>query len=910
MVYPTIVLKKYIYENNGLCDNSYALFLVLMQTSYHIPMMVHDTNFTHLHNSGVLYYYGEACGRSIDNFLFFIDCSISHNFGNVSSSLFHILVHSDGYSYSTNRNHSRCDTQTNRIRIKNCVFVNNSNLNSLLYFDLKGTLMINAFLKIEHSSFLCNYKVQIIKVTSKAKMLWRLSHHIVIKTSNISSNVHPSEASMLLFTKGLIEFSDLVIKNNTYETIIQLHMSIVRFEFYTEFSTNFARYVIRAEEGSHYILKEYSVVNITLNIVHGSTITSLVYDEYYDQYCFYQFISDRGNLDHEFAVNRALNYKILYVNNTYTAPQQEINSLPSVNCSWLSGTAFDSSNSVDVFSTVVEKRIIWANKTIRKFIKSLVCPCSTEYKFDCRERNLGSLFPGQTLTVKLINTQTFSSTSTIAVGTSTSKYACIVTDVLEIRQTYPRHTCNEYNYTIWSNREECELYLGPDEIPEVFYVTLNPCPLGFTLQKKHKSCYCDNTLRSFTSSCNLQDQAILRPPKSWISGRSSNRSYIYSLSRNCPFDYCLPHASYLNLSTPDLQCQFRRSRTLCGHCQPGLSTMFGSSQCTQCSNVWLLIVIPIAIAGIVLVIVIFSFNLTVTNGVINTFIFFVNIISINFSLLFPKCNLVCVLLSFSNLDLGLETCFYNGMDDYVKVCLQLVFPMYLILIAIALIIGSRYSQKLQRLTAQRALPVLATLFLLIYTKILLTVCSVLFIFSPITHLPSGHITFVWSVDTGVPFFGIKFSILFALCLVLFLILFPFNILLLFPRTLSRFHFINTFKPLLDAYLGPYKDGFSNWIGIQLLIRAIFLGLSALNKDVTLNIGAFILAVILCIEGLAQPFKSRYKNIQESLVLLCLTAVFITASLYDGSSKVEPLLLQCLIFTTLAYFFCLHYLSLC
>jgi len=197
------------------------------------------------------------------------------------------------------------------------------------------------------------------------------------------------------------------------------------------------------------------------------------------------------------------------------------------------------------------------------------------------------------------------------------------------------------------------------------------------------------------------------------------------------------------------------------------------------------------------------------------------------------------------------------------------------------------------------LPVLATLFFL---EILLTVCSVLFLFSPVAHLPGGHVTFVWSVDTGVPLFGLKFSLLFAVCLILFLVLLPFNILLLFPRMLSYFQFINMFKPLLDAYIGPYRDRFPYWIGLQLLIRSVFLGLSALNSDVTLTIGTLILVIILCIEGFAQPFKSRFKNIQESLVLLNLLAVFITASHYDGKNDIKPILQQFLIFSTLAYFY--------
>ena len=185
-----------------------------------------------------------------------------------------------------------------------------------------------------------------------------------------------------------------------------------------------------------------------------------------------------------------------------------------------------------------------------------------------------------------------------------------------------------------------------------------------------------------------------------------------------------------------MQRQFNRSGVLCGHYQQGLSAAFGSSRCKQCSNVYLLIIIPLGIAGIVLVIILFVLNLTVTNGTVNTFIFYVNIVNTNYSVLLPNCySPICAMLSIFNLDLGIETCFYNNMTGYAKMWLQLAFPFYLILMALTLIIGSRYSIKLQRFTARRSLPVLATLFLLSYTKILSTVCYVLFFYSDTTYLP-------------------------------------------------------------------------------------------------------------------------------------------------------------------------------
>ena len=199
-----------------------------------------------------------------------------------------------------------------------------------------------------------------------------------------------------------------------------------------------------------------------------------------------------------------------------------------------------------------------------------------------------------------------------------------------------------------------------------------------------------------------------------------------------------------------------------------------------------------AIAGLVLVLLLFILNLTVTDGTITAFILYVNIISINTPVFFPNLNKfksAYTIISLANLDLGIKTCFYNGMDDYAKMWLQLAFPFYLIFIATLLIITSRYSTTIKRLTACRALPVLATLFLLSYTKILLTVSSVLFSYCKIIHLPSHHTTIVWSLDANLSI------VLFVICSILLMILIPFDIVLLLTKTLSRFRCVSKLRPL-------------------------------------------------------------------------------------------------------------------
>ena len=139
-------------------------------------------------------------------------------------------------------------------------------------------------------------------------------------------------------------------------------------------------------------------------------------------------------------------------------------------------------------------------------------------------------------------------------------------------------------------------------------------------------------------------------------------------------------------------------------------------------------------------------------------------------------------------------------------------------------------------------------------------------------------------------------------MIVFLFLLIFNTVLLFPRTVSRWSFINYFKPLLDAYFGPYKQNYPFWIGVQLLIRSFFFGLSALSRSVCLFSAAVSIGILLCIHGTLHPFKSRFINFQESLVLLNLLAVYVTAFYNEYEySKYKLFIIRLLIITVLAYF---------
>jgi len=139
------------------------------------------------------------------------------------------------------------------------------------------------------------------------------------------------------------------------------------------------------------------------------------------------------------------------------------------------------------------------------------------------------------------------------------------------------------------------------------------------------------------------------------------------------------------------------------------------------------------------------------------------------------------------------------------------------------------------------------------------------------------------VDANVPLLEFKFIILFIACAILFIILIPFNVLLIFTRQLSCFKHINYFKPLLDAYQGPYKITFYFWTGLQLLFRAIIFGLSALDRNTNLIISIILIGTLVWITERFSPFKSQINNILEALYMLNLLAIF-AISLHTTANK--------------------------
>ena len=325
-----------------------------------------------------------------------------------------------------------------------------------------------------------------------------------------------------------------------------------------------------------------------------------------------------------------------------------------------------------------------------------------------------------------------------------------------------------------------------------------------------------------------------------------------------------------------------------------------------------------AAAGITLVVTLIVFNLTVSKGAINGIIFYANIVKINESVLFPPGDTspFKVFISWLNLDLGIEACFYSGMDSIGKTWLQFLFPLYLWLILAAIILACRYSITMARLIGNHAVEVLATTFLLSYTKLLRTIITV---FSSTTIVyPEGQRA-LWLYDSNHQFGrGDHLALLLFSLLTFVFIALPYTLLIVSVQFLRRYSHLCLLKwvtklmPIFDAYLGPYKHRHGYWTGLLLLVRLLLVVVFAINVLGNPAINLFIirstaLIVIVLNLGLGGVYKSKLLTALEIFYVANLLAVASATSLTREGSwdqryaiYTSIALAMLVLFSTIAY----------
>ena len=427
-------------------------------------------------------------------------------------------------------------------------------------------------------------------------------------------------------------------------------------------------------------------------------------------------------------------------------------------------------------------------------------------------------------------------------------------------------------------------------INSALYVAVNvrECPVGFNLSTiSPVQCECASTLKQngFTQQdCNAESQTIKRSGTVWLGYTERNSTSPGVLLHNhCPFGYCKSEVSFVDLRNPDSQCSQQRSGILCGACKVGLSLSLGSSNCMECTNTYLTLLVPFIAAGAVLVFVIKVLNLTVSVGTINGLIIFVNVVGANQAIFFPDghtvTKILTVFISWLNLDLGIETCFFNGLDSYWKTWLQFVFPLYIWSIAIIIIVASHISTTVTKVIGNNSVPVLATLLLLSFGKLLHTIIAIFSV--AMIDYPDGSRHLVWAFDGNVPYLGIKHIPLFVVAFVVIILWVPYTFILLSGHTIrrctshKRLRWMLKLQFFFDAYHGPFNDKHVHWVGTLLVVRIILFNIFAAFFATETSVNLLSISITCVVLLMYTPtfgfaYKKRWVSLLESSFLLNLS----------------------------------------
>ena len=535
-----------------------------------------------------------------------------------------------------------------------------------------------------------------------------------------------------------------------------------------------------------------------------------------------------------------------------------------------------------------------------------VCPC-VNGTVDCTITSLHrEVYPGQIFNVSLV---TVGICGGVSPGTVVVEHNKQIHLIYATTTDYTTTSCTTLNYTVKLTTQIISntiitLNIPDGDIYNIRPIKVNldilPCPLGLVVDFTSGDCVCSNDITHVSGViCNTSwmPYPIQRSGNNWIYHRFDY--YNCTIAHiGCPFDYCLKSHVKFSLNESDLQCNYNRSGILCGQCIRGLSLMIGSNRCANCTDmklVFVSIVVIAAVAGVVLVILLMILNLTVSVGSVNGLLFYANLVKLNESVFFPNGNIPAItqFISWCNLDLGFEYCFVHGLDGYVKTWLQFVFPLYVWFLVIMIIVGCQYSGRLSHLCGRNAVPVLATLILMSYTKLSRTVTNALMM----NTLQCGEYKWsVWNVDGNIDYLGGKHAVLFAVSLLFLVTGLVYTGLVFSSQWLQRYSGkcckstrdpVVRLKPLIDAYTGPFKDKYRFWTGLCLIVRLMLTVVFSFTTTLQSKLNNYIIqlivgAMIVFIAVSGRVYKDKRLTLLEilsylNIICLCVMTVLFTDS---------------------------------
>ena len=250
-------------------------------------------------------------------------------------------------------------------------------------------------------------------------------------------------------------------------------------------------------------------------------------------------------------------------------------------------------------------------------------------------------------------------------------------------------------------------------------------------------------------------------------------------------------------------------------------------------------------------------------------------------------------VSLLNSELGVDTCYYSGMNAYIKAWLQLAFPVFIFLIIILIIILSSYSIRFSKLIGNKdPVATLATLILLSYAK-LLQICFESLSVGNLTY-PDGSSKALWLPDATIQHLHGKHNPLFIAAVLILLVGLVYTAVLFLWQWrfyLLRWKIFTVYLKLqlfIETYHVPFTPKYRYWTGLLLIVRAILYLVTAANvsNNPQLSLSAIIFTTSFILLLMAfidiKMYRKMPLNILETFCILN-TLLFSVFTVYSLSS---------------------------
>ena len=480
-----------------------------------------------------------------------------------------------------------------------------------------------------------------------------------------------------------------------------------------------------------------------------------------------------------------------------------------------------------------------------------------------------------------------------------------------------------------------------------FNITLQACSPGYIFDEKKYECVCsattDDKYQGIRYCKNFQ--AVLLPGH-WAGYNTSNQNEITSnhfRTALCPVGFCSKNLTDKKISLPTFAlinelnktvCNKNRHGRICANCTNGTSVFYHTQNTFECIEdehcSWGIVlyfiseIVPVTILFLLVIL----FDIKLTSGALNPFIFYTQIfetLTINAIPFDDKASVIPEILnfivSFFNLEFfehsRLSFCLFKGATSLNIIAFNYVTVIYsllLVLLTVALMNTrlnrlNKYIQKIKgRKTyiSQSIIHGLSGFLVICYarsTKISLQILTpitlfgkntsneekVVFYYGEFDYFKGDHLPYAIPAIFVFAFMGLLPPLLllsFPLCYKVFALLRIQESK--FTRILCKIFPLEKFKPFFDSFQGSFKDEYRYFAGLYFLYRLsallIYIFSDYLATFYFLLELQFILT--LTIHSWIQPYKKKWHN-RLDIFLFTLLAILNGITMWNYHLRLSP-----------------------